>query len=241
MTIDTANSWHYNIHMSTQLHTALSSILSMPYFKNEHARSGGAVHGHEDAVAVKLGASGFTEIQKTAYPKLTKGLLKKWAETGDDTDLRKVTSTLANGTYIVQPAGSQGFPDILVRDFNDRFIAIECKSGKNGQCPMWNDNVPKPMTIYVLSSGIQDATTLFMGRDVITEAEQKLMDEQEAEIAKIVKAYNAKMSAIDVYNRGWLQKSRKQHFQGGGNAKTNYFTHASRSTCETNALQYAND
>lgn len=213
----------------------------MPYFKNEHARSGTSVHGHEDAVAIKLGDSGFTEIQKTAYPKITKGLLKKWAETGDDTDLRKVTNTLANGTYIVQPAGSQGFPDILVRDFNDRFVALECKSGKNGQCPMWNDNVPKPMTIYILSSGIQNATTVFMGRDVITEAEQKLMDEQEAAIAKIVKFYNDKMVGIDVHKRGWLQKSRKQHFQGGGGAKTNYFTHVSREACETNALLYAND
>jgi hypothetical protein len=104
---------------------------------------------------------------------------------------------------------------------------------------MWNDNLPKPNTIYVLSSGIQDATTVFMGRDVISPEEQALMDEEEAEIAKIVKKYNQKMSAIDKFNRGWLQKSRKQHFQGGGNAKTNYFTHSSRTQCEVNALDFA--
>jgi len=227
--------------MSTELHTAIKSILDMPYFKNENARSGGASFGHEDAVAVKFRHAGFTELPKTTYPKMTKGLLKKWAQTSDDTELRKVAKGMPLGTFILQPAGSQGFPDILVLDFNDRFIAVECKSGQNGECPMWNDNLPKPDTIYILSSGRQNATTIFMGRDVISPEEQALMDKEEAEIAKIVKQYNLKMAAIDKFNRGWLQKSRKQHFQGGGGAKTNYFTHASREACETNALMYAND
>jgi len=225
--------------MSTQLHSALTSILAMPYFKNENARSGGAVNGHEDAVAVKIRDAGFTELQKNSYPKLKKSLLGKWAKTGDDTELRRVTAGMPVGTFILQPAGSQGFPDVLIKDFNDRFIAVECKSGKNGQSPMWNDNVPKPTTIYVLSSGIQDATTIFMGRDVITPEEQTLMDEQEAAIAKVVEEYNKKIKSIDKFNRGWHQKSRKQHFQGGGNAKTNYFTHPSRKECEKNALEYA--
>lgn len=227
--------------MSKQLHTALSGILAMPYYKNEQARSGTVDHGHETAVAAKLAKSKFVEIQKTAYPKLTKGLLRKWAECGDDTALQAATTGLARGTYIVQPAGSQGFPDILVKDTTGRFVALECKSGKNGQCPMWNDNLPKPMAIYILSSGIQNATTIFMGRDVITPEEQALMDEQEAEMALVAKKYQARLVEMDKFGRGFHQKSRKQHFQGGGGAKTNYFTHASRQTCEANALLYAND
>lgn len=227
--------------MSTQLHTAVTSILAMPYFKNENARSGGATYGHEDAVAIRIKDAGFTEIQKTQYPKVTKGLLKKWATDGNDSALRNATAGMPVGTFITQPAGTQGFPDILVKDFNDRFVAIECKSGQNGLCPMWNDNLPKPNTIYVLASGIMNSTTIFMGRDVITSEEQKLMDEQEAAIAKIVREYNQKMAAIDIHNRGWIQKSRKQHFQGGGNVKTNYFKHARRAECEKNALEFANE
>jgi hypothetical protein len=225
--------------MSTQFHTAVKSILEMPYFKNEHARSGGAVFGHEAAVAEKIKAAGFSEVDKQLYPKLTKSLLKKWAENGNDQDLRAATAGLPDGSYILQPAGSQGFPDILVKDYGNRFVAVECKSGKDGVCPMWNDNLPKPETVYVLSSGKMNQTTVFMGRDVITPEEQQLMDEQEAEIAKIVKEYNKKMSAIDKFGRGWVQKSRKQHFQGGGKAKTNYFTHATRSQCEQNALDFS--
>jgi hypothetical protein len=224
--------------MSKQLHSAFEAILKMPYFKNENARSGNYSFGHEEAIAEKIRTAGFSEVKKTTYPNLKKGLLSKWAETGNDADLRKATAGLAVGTFILQPAGSQGFPDVLVKDFDDRFIAVECKSGKNGQTPMWNDNPPKPHAIYVLSSGVQNATTVFQGQDVISEEEQKLMDEQEAAIAKIVKEYNDKMKSIDKFGRGWLQKSRKQHFQGGKKEKTNFFTHHNRRQCEENVLKY---
>lgn len=225
--------------MSQQLHNFVTEVLKMPYYKNEHARSGRAVFGHEAAVAEKIKAAGFSEVDKTLYPNLTKGLLKKWAEFGDDTDLRAATAGLSDGSYILQPAGSQGFPDILVKDYGNRFVAVECKSGKDGVCPMWNDNLPKPETVYVLSSGRLNKTTVFMGRDVITPEEQKLMNEQEAAIAKIVKEYNKKMSDFDKFRRGWIQKSRKQHFQSGGQTKTNFFTHPDRQCCEQNVLNFA--
>ena len=103
---------------------------------------------------------------------------------------------------------------------------------------MWNDNTPKPNTIYVISSGSNDATTIFQGKDVISEEEQQLMDEQEEVIAKIVKEYNNKMKAVDKFNRGWIQKSRKQHFQKGKKEMTDYFSHPNRRQCEENVLQY---
>ena len=71
-----------------------------------------------------------------------------------------------------------------------------------------------------------------------SEEEQKLMDEQEAAIAKVVKEYNDKMKAIDKFGRGWVQKSRKQHFQGGKKEMTDYFSHPHRRQCEENVLQY---
>jgi hypothetical protein len=225
--------------MSTQLYNAISSILAMPYFKNDHARSGSTVHGHEDAVAEKIKDNGFTEEQKVSYPKLSKSVLREWAESGKTSELEKILITMPAGSYMVQPAGSQGFPDILVKDFCGRYVAVECKSGKNGVCPMWNDNTPKPMAIYVLSSGAEDSTTIFMGKDVITPEEQALMDELQKKLADVVKIYTNKLKAIDTFKRGWIQKARKQHFQGGGSEKTNYFTHNSRQQCEKNALDYA--
>ena len=46
------------------------------------------------------------------------------------------------------------------------------------------------------------------------------------------------MKAIDKFGRGWVQKSRKQHFQGGKKEMTDYFSHPNRRQCEENVLQY---
>jgi hypothetical protein len=227
------------VHMSQQLHTAMTTILAMPYFQNQAHKSGGADFAHERAVAEHIRACGFAELDRSSYPKVTKSLLKKWAEGRGDADLRKATQGMPEGTFISQPAGSQGFPDILVRDWGDRYVAVECKSGKNGQCPMWNDNTPKPLTIYVLSSGVQNATTIFMGQDVITPQQQDLMDQLERDLTAIVNKYKILVDAEDQFNRGWIQKARKQHFQAGGGAKTNYFIHKERAICEQRALDYS--
>lgn len=225
--------------MSTQLYNAVQGILKMPYYKNEHAKSGHAIHGHEDAVATKLKEHGFVEILKEEFPGISKGILKVWADTGDTSKLDVVARQMPPGSYIKQPAGSQGFPDILVRDHNKRFIAIECKSVSNGGTPMWNDSLPKPYAIYVLNSGKYNSTTVFLGNDVISAEELSMMKEQIKEIEKIVKLYEDKLSIIDKFNRGWLQKSRSQHFQYGGVTKNNYFTHADKHKCEQNVLEFA--
>lgn len=226
--------------MTTQLHSAVSEILKMPYFENESAKSGGAKYGHEEAVAIRIRDAGFVEIDKSLYPKITKSMLKKWAWTGDETDLRDATQGMPVGTFIVQPSGSQGFPDVLVLDYNNRFVAIECKSSKGGFCPMWNDSLPNPNSIYVLSSGEVNKTTIFLGKDVITNAEVQMQIAFWKEQKLLEAKYRAIMKPLDTFNRGWDIKGRPQNFQGGGGEKTNYFKHASRELCEKNALDYAN-
>jgi len=225
--------------MSQQLHQAVTKILAMPYFKNEQARSGGANYGHEAAVEVFIKEAGFNPVYKTKtkFNKITKKILKNWITTGNDTELRDIAKDMVEGEYIAQPGGSQGSPDFLILDHGNRFIGIECKSGKDGLCPMWNDSVPGHNVIYVLSSGKMDRTTIFLGPDVISDVEKQLMKLQEEEIAEVVKKWNLESLAIGT--RGFVQKSRKQHFQQGGEIKTNYFTHTDRIKCETNALGYA--
>lgn len=224
--------------MSQQLHTAMTDILAMPYYKNDNRKSGASTDGHEEAVAVRIKDAGFVEANKTNFPGITKSMLKKFAQDGDDTELRKVTQGLAVGSYMIQPSGSQGFPDVLVLDFNDKFVCIECKSGK-GVSPMWNDSLPYPDTIYVFATKKTDETTIFMGRDVLSMEERELHNKFMKEVGLLVDKYRALLKPLDLFTRGWLFRARPQNFQEGGAGKTNYFTHSKRKSCELLALEYA--
>lgn len=224
--------------MSAQLHNAISEIQKMPYFKNQHQTSAGAVHGHEDAIAQKFRESDFAEYK--TENKLN-GDLREWANTGDERKLRKATEDMPNGSFILQPGGTQSFPDILVKDFDGRFIAVEAKSSKNGYCPMWNDSIPKTKinAVYVLSSGKLNKTTVFMGKDVMTSEQEDLFNELESKIDELVKEYMIKAEELDKFGRGFVQKSRRQHWQVGKKDKTNYFTHKSKTQCEQSVMETA--
>lgn len=227
--------------MSIQFQTAIQNILNMPYFKNEHARSAKTKMGHEDAVAQQIADSGFSQFFLHQKIKNIKRLIKSWVETGKTTDMSLALADMPSGSYILQPAGTQAFPDILVRDFSGAFIAVECKSVSNGTCPMWNDNVPQQNAVYILSTGkfSEKSTTVFLGSDVITTEMINLLKEQERAMIKLAESFAARMRVADTYNRGWIQKSRRQNFQQGGNSFTNWFAHADRNKCEQNVLTFA--
>lgn len=225
--------------MSTQLYNAGIEILAMGYYKNENARSGDYNPGHEDAVASVLDTHGFKGYTQNDFPTLQRSHLKQWWESDfiDDTELAIALIELPAGSYVLQPGGTQSFPDILVRDFCGRFVALECKSGK-GTHPMWNDSTPKPGAAYIMSSGKLDQTTLFMGEDVITPEQQKIINEGLIQLQQLADNISSQVKELDKHNRGFIISSRKQFFQQGGKEKTNYFTHNSRQQCEQNVLEF---
>jgi hypothetical protein len=103
---------------------------------------------------------------------------------------------------------------------------------------MWNDNLPKPNSIYVFSSGKTNSTTVFLGKDVITNdiiINQKIMI---SELTDVVKKYKTINTDKDMYKRGWDIKFRPQNFQSGGKNQTDYFNHPDRKKCEGNVLEY---
>jgi len=225
--------------MSQQFHQAVQAILAMGYYRNEAARSGLSDPGHERAVALELDRAGFTAEIKGHYPALTRSLLKKWARTGQVGPIGSALQAMPEGTYIVQPGGSQAFPDILVRDFGGRFVAVECKSGKSGTCPMWNDRLPSRDAVYILSSGRHDATTVFLGRDIITPKEIQIQEDLLRDLLAVMAQYRARAQAADRYKRGWHFKFRPQNFQGGGQHLSDYFLHQDRGRCEKNVLDFS--
>jgi hypothetical protein len=227
--------------MSKQLHNAMEEILKMPYYKNEHARSGEYFSGHEDAVADKLNLSGFLNYSDSDCKKnINKKIINEWIKSTDDTAVRAALSNMPSGSYIQQPLGSQQFPDFLIKDFDGRFISAECKSTKGKQAPMWNDNVPKPNTIYIFSSEKEDSTTVFLGKDVITEEAIEILEEHYKTLKLLEVEFNKSMAKLDKYCRGWASHFRRQNFQEGGLIKTNYFTHEDRKYCESEVLRVCN-
>jgi hypothetical protein len=226
------------ITMSDQLHRAMQKVLAMPYHQNHRARSGSYAAGHEAAVADVLNQEGFTEVSSDQFPGLTKSLIRGWLESDQDTDLQRVTQALLPGSYVLQPAGSQSFPDILLRDHTGQYFALECKSCRDKVCPMWNDSLPYSRAIYILSSGKLNETTVFLGCDVIDPQIIQNQRNMMTELQAVVEKYRKLNALVDVHNRGWDTKFRPQNFQNGGAARTNYFAHAQRSQCEQNVLEF---
>jgi hypothetical protein len=233
--------------MSNKLFKALAKCLQLTNAVNASAKQGNGVgYNHEDAVIAELSNAGFTEVSKGNFKKLSKSRIKQWAVTGDDSILQSILKDMLNGSFIPQPAGSHGMPDILIKDFNGRLIGWECKSGKTGLTPMWNDNLPKQHITYILLSGKRQESTIFLGKDVITAKADKFWADAGKEIDAWLKIKFAEASnlGLDKYNRGFLLKCRKQHFQAQGcspkrKERINYFTHADRKKCEKSALEYA--
>lgn len=225
--------------MSEQLYTAISKILEMPYYKNDHSGGGTAVHSHEDAVGMRISDAGFVRLEKHLFPKLTSGILKRYAEDGNPYPLDMALTEMKSGAFIVQPGGSQHFPDILVKDFDGRFILIECKSTSDSTYPVWNDNVPRKNAIYVYSSKKTNETTVFQGKDVISQLVYDLMSQHQAELREIDQKYKKMYQEADVFGRGWQKRVRPQNMQLGGRNITNWFDHHNRKQCEENVLRFS--
>lgn len=211
-------------------------VLKMGYYKNESVRSGKSTPAHEDAVANVLVEVGFIQVFAEMFP-LKKGDLKKWWENRFDDSLDEILKDMPKGTFILQPGGTQSFPDILVKDFNGRIIAIECKSSKKTH-PMWNDSTPKSGAVYIMSSAKVDKTTVFMGEDAITKKQLEYMNQAVEEMTDVAKKFNALIMNEDFYETGFRVACRKQFFQQGGGLKTNFFLHKYREMREKNVLEF---
>jgi len=223
--------------MCKKLKLAGQAILSMGYYKNESARSGTYTPGHEDAVADVLIENGFNKFKQEDFPNLRKRHIKAWYTNGFDNSLDNILIDMPNCSFILQPGGTQSFPDILVKDGKGKLFALECKSG-HGTHPMWNDSTPKPGAVYIMSSGRLNQTTMFLGEDVFTAEEANVIEKYNLLFEELKAQCKIELDSVPNKNRGWLYSHRKQFFQQGGGDKTNYFTHKDRNECEKRVMKF---
>ena len=78
--------------------------------------------------------------------------------------------------FVLQPFGSQSYPDFAVFD-GGRLICMETKFSERGQgSPFWNSGLPRQRGIYVFAAtGKRNDITFFRGCDVVTEEETKTL------------------------------------------------------------------
>ena len=213
----------------------------MPYYKN-YAAVSGAVHNianHEKAVEdvfCKYGIEKNT-IRYTNDAK-SKGTVSK--KQRDDWLNGEDHSMLSDNTYISQPCGTHDSPDFIVK-VNGKIYFIECKSVDEGAKPVFNSHKATERYIYIFSCKKYNATTFFMGEDIVPPEAAKLYDDRQRAHALVDREHDRILleSGADRYNRGLSYYNREMYTQSGSKDKTNYFTHYDRARCEQRVLDLA--
>ena len=114
--------------------------------------------------------------------------------------------------YIVQPNGSQAFPDFTLPDHD---LDIECKSIKT-YAPMWNRGLPRPDALYILTSKKLNRSSILFGKYVCSVEQYERLIEQDKEYRQLIKEDQDAEEGYEIYPRLAFKDK-------GGNYKKKYF------------------
>ena len=231
----------------------INEILEMPYHKNYSAVSG-AVHNiakHEDAVEQVFIKNGLIKTKMPKIPVATGEFYKVGPKKGtpktkdlNRKDIRDRwvkgidTEYMLDNSYISQPTGKNDSPDFIVK-VNGRIFMVECKSA-SGATPIYNSSYAKENYIYVLTSEKYNATTVFLGQEIVSTKAAELYDARQQAHTEVDKKHDRILleSGADVNNRGLNYYNREMYGQEGAKEKTDYFTHKRRSVAENEVREF---
>jgi len=215
-----------------KLSNALFTDLNvMPYFRNYAAASGAPNNNstHEKAVEGVLVKHGFVswEPKGDDVPD-AKNVYKSWI------DNPSLAIAMPYMTYIPQPCGTQDSPDFVVKFAKNIVLGIECKSSSKAKAPQYNSGGIKRNYIYIFCSKTVNKTTIYVGGDLMTRDQQKLIDELIIKQRELAAEYNKKIDELDTLKRGIYYYTRPMICQRGEDSIKNYFTHKEKDQCEKN-------
>lgn len=229
---------------TNSLYSVVDKLANMKYFENEAAHSG-AVHGianHEDAIERIFNDNGY--VASTQWNQASKSImainrkmLKTWVNSGMCDGEDELNSIILPGTYVSQPFGTHDNPDFVIRDIRGRLFAIEAKSAKT-HYPMYNSGGLKQNFIYVFSNEKNDSTVIYMGSDIVTIEQQKLINDHIKRAREQDNELNRRLKELDNNNRGISYYTRPMIEQKGGTAQTDYFSHANTYKAKNNVLEF---
>ncbi len=209
----------------------LNDFNSMPYYQN-YAAASGAVHNiskHEDAVKDILMKHGFKNFDKPSV--FRKETAWSWINTPS------LATSMPPMSFILQPCGTQDNPDFIVKIKDNVVFGLECKSSKDTS-PEYNSGGLTQNYIYVFSSQRTNSTTTYMGSDIVTPEQQKLIDEHREKHRKEDAILNEKLKLIDTNHRGVYWYTRPMIEQQGGKSYNDYFEHKSKTICQENVFKF---
>ena len=179
----------------------------------------------EDIIKKDIIKIGFVELKKLVQE------AQSPTEIGNPTNYRR--------HYLVQPFGSQRYPDFLVFDA-EKVVSIESKySQKSEGKPMWNGGLPRPGGIYIFGAYGRRDVTFFRGCDVVSPSESR----------KLIKFFNRQRKAQEEFNKQHMQgqkygfvvyvrKAFEQRLLYNNEAVTNFFTNERRAELERLVIGY---
>ena len=146
------------------------------------------------------------------------------------------------GTFVHQPCGTCRAPDVLIRDLDGRYLAIECKGGiKKNQNPTYNDSLPGRNTILIFTNDGEDRdtqTTFFLGRDIVDEKTRATFIAHNNMNRSVDEGFKGICDTAE-NECGFCPSSRPRICQMGPGEKTNPFRSAKRAQREQNVLDFA--
>ena len=151
-----------------------------------------------------------------------------------------------NNSYLMQPYGSQNYPDFLVFT-NNHILPIELKYSKGKSIsPMWNGNLPKYNGIYIFASNGKKDITFFIGNDVLPHEERKELvhfwEKTRQEKDKYTDYLRNKTEIGDYeFNRGFNIYIRETYMQSTSinkKAQLNYFEADDREKIEDLVISF---
>ena len=229
--------------MKIRMKDLMKAIQLMPYYKN-YAAASGAPHNlaaHEEAVELALNNHGFTKWIPGKKEKPSNETVWKWInasyDKAADTKPSVFECAMPDYSYLAQPCGTHASPDYIIKLAKNTIFGLECKSGEKNT-PMYNSGGVKQSLIYVFCSNKTNKTTIYVGEDVMTMEQQRLIDELIAKQRELEEEYNAKLKAVDVHHRGFSYYTRPMICQSGGANFIDYFDHPEREQCEANVYTF---
>lgn len=185
-----------------------------------------------------------TYLHGIGYSRIKKEDVENFTHIKKDVLLKDREEDVSNTTkykkhYIIQPCGTQNYPDFMVFD-EDRIISIEVKySRKKQKKPVWNSGLPRPNGVYIFGSfGCRDIT-FFKGSDVLTLDEIRKLHQFFEEAKKSERAFNKSEMQNQTYGfKAYIRKAFDQSKTPNREAIPDYFNNPNRQSLENKVLSY---